>query len=78
MPQTWAPRYFGALHLSIPRHPVISIENYRMQGLNFLTINEVHWMFSETAGPAERIRRSLEGATAFIYVNGGTMKGIDD
>jgi hypothetical protein len=76
MPQTWAPKmYLGALHLSINRHPVISIENYRIQGVNYLTLNEVHWLFSEAAGPAERIRHWLQGAAAFIYISGGTMKG---
>jgi hypothetical protein len=77
MPQTWAPKmYLGAVHLSLNRHPVISLENYRSQGVNYLTINEVHWMFSKSAGPAERIRLSMEGAAAFIYINGGTMKAI--
>jgi hypothetical protein len=77
MPQTWAPKmYLGAVHLSINRHPVISIENITMKGHDYLTINEVHWMFSEAAGPAENIRFSMQGAAAFICINGGTMKGI--
>jgi hypothetical protein len=77
MPQTWVPKmYLGAVHLSINRHPVISIENLTIKGHNYLTINEVHWMFSEAAGPAERIRHSMQGAAAFICINGGTMKGI--
>jgi hypothetical protein len=51
MPQTWAPKmYLGAVHLSISRHPVILIENLTIKGVNYLTINEVHWMFSEAAG----------------------------
>jgi hypothetical protein len=74
MPQTWAPRmYLGAVHLSINRHPVILIENVTIKGVNYLAINEVHWMFSDAAGPAERIRLSLEGSAAFIYINGGTI-----
>ena len=77
MPQTWAPKmYLGALHLSVNRHPVVSLENYTINGVNYLTINEVHWMFSEAAGPEERIQHSLRGAAAFIYLNGGTLKAI--
>jgi hypothetical protein len=77
MPRTWAPKmYLGAVHLSINRHPVISIENLTIKGANYLTINEVHWMFSEAAGPAKCICLSMQGAAAFIGINGGTINSI--
>jgi hypothetical protein len=75
MPQTWAPKmYLGALHLSIYRHPVLLIENVTIEGVDYLTINEFHWMILGVgAGPAECLCQSLEGATAFLFIHGGTM-----
>jgi hypothetical protein len=75
MPQTWAPKmYLGALHLSIYRHPVISLENITIEGVDYLTINEVHWMFSVVdPEKTELLRQSLEAAAAFLFVDGGTM-----
>jgi hypothetical protein len=75
MPQTWVPKMsLGALHLSIYRHPVISIKNITIEGVDYLTINEVHWMFSVVdAKKTELLRQSLEAAAVFLFVNGGTM-----
>jgi hypothetical protein len=66
--------YLDALHLSIYRHLVISIENITIEGVNYLTIIEVHWMFLVVdVKKTELLRQSFEAATAFLFIKGGTM-----
>jgi hypothetical protein len=64
----------GALYLSIYRHPVISIKNITIEGVDYLTINEVHWMFSVVdAKKTELLSHPLEAVSAFLFVGRGAM-----
>lgn len=77
MPKTWTPQmYLGALYLSLKRHPVLSIEDCTLQGNKYLTINDVHWLFSDVSPRAEGIHLALQLEAAFVDVDGGTLQGI--
>jgi hypothetical protein len=72
VPASWTPKmYLGALSLSLSRHPVISLSMICINGKKYKSLNDVHLLFSESAGTAQEINTSLMTAAAFIHVFGG-------
>jgi hypothetical protein len=72
VPASWTPKmYLGALSLSLSRHPVISLSLISINGKKYKSLNDIHWLFSESAGTAKEINTSLITAAAFIHVFGG-------
>ncbi len=72
VPASWTPKmYLGALSLSLSRHPVISLSLISINGKKYKSLNDIHWLFSESAGTAKEIKTSLITAAAFIHVFGG-------
>ncbi len=72
VPASWTPKmYLGALSLLLSRHPVISLSLISINGKKYKSLNDIHWLFSESAGTAKEINTSLITAAAFIHVFGG-------
>lgn len=72
VPASWTPKmYLGALSLSLSRHPVISLSRISINGHKYKSLNDVHSLFSESAGTAQELNTSLMTAAAFIHVFGG-------
>ena len=74
MPHGWTPRmYLAALNKSIRKHSVLSLESIRIEGRNYVTINELQWLFSATK---EATHSGLVCSASYIRVSGGVLKNI--
>jgi hypothetical protein len=74
MPHGWTPRmYLAALNKSIRKHSVLSLESIRIEGQNYVTINELQWLFSATK---EATHSRLVCSASYIRVSGGMLKKI--
>jgi hypothetical protein len=72
VPASWTPKmYLGALSLSLSRHDVILLSLISLNGRQYKSLNDVHWLFSESAGTAQETNTSLVTAAAFVHVFGG-------
>jgi hypothetical protein len=72
VPVNWTPKmYLGALSLSLSRHHLILLSMISLHRRKYKSLNDVHWLFSESAGAAQEINTSLVTAAAFNYVFGG-------
>ena len=48
MPKVWTPKmYLGVVNISIERSKSILIEAIVFRGQRYITINDVHWLFTE-------------------------------
>jgi hypothetical protein len=69
LPKGWTPRmYLGALNQSIKNNAILSLESVTLGGRTYVTINEVHWLFSV---PVNNTHRRLTTLAAYIHVCGG-------
>ncbi len=78
MPVWWTPQlYLGALHSSLSRHPVLSMEPITLDSKKYTTINEIHWLYSDGMAPGSKreLFKMLRSAAAFLSVRGGTLNG---
>lgn len=74
MPQGWTPRmYLAALNKSIRKHSVLSLETIRIEGRNYITINELQWLLSATK---EATHSQLVCSASYIRVCGGVLKKV--
>ena len=72
MPKGWTPRmYLGALNRSIVNNGVLSLESVTLNRRNYVTTNELHWIFSL---PVDVINTRLTTSAAYLRVDGGNYQ----
>ena len=72
MPRTWTPKmYVGALHHSIRRNLLLTLESIKVSGRNYTTINELNQLFPIQK---EIINRRLVTSGSYLNLNGGELQ----
>ena len=75
MPKVWSPRmYLGALKVSIERNRSILIEAISFRGQRYISINDIHWLFTdENLSNPSLVGDRLISNAAYYNVTGGEM-----
>ena len=76
MPKTWTPRmYLGAVNVSIEQSHSIIIETISFRGKRYVSINNVHWLFSEpNLNDPSLVASKLISNAAYFNVVGGELR----
>lgn len=75
MPKSWTPRmYLGVLNISIERNHSIIIETIYFRGHRYVSINDIHWLFTESNlnDPSQVASRLISNAGYFNVFGGET------
>ena len=78
MPKSWTPKmYLGALNISIERNHSIIIETINFRGNRYISLNDIHWLFTEPNlnDPSEVASKLISNA-GFFNVVGGELNSI--
>jgi hypothetical protein len=71
VPASWTPKmYLRALRLLLSRYHVLLLSMISLNGWKYKSLNDVHQLFSESAGTVQEINTLLITAAAFVYVFG--------
>ena len=76
MPKVWTPRmYLGAINVPIDHNKSILIEAINFRGKRHISINEVHWLFTDQnmTDPSLLASRLISKA-AYYNITGGQLK----
>ena len=79
MPKTWTPRmYLGAVNVSIERSHSIVIETIYFHGKRYVSINDVHWLFTEpNLNNPSLVASKLLSNAAYFNVVGGELNSFN-
>jgi hypothetical protein len=71
MPSTWTPKmYLGALHHSIRKNLLLTVESIEVSGRNYTTMNELNRLFKTQK---EIIHRRLVTSGSYLHLQGGEL-----
>lgn len=78
MPKSWTPRmYLGAVNLSIERNQSILIEAIYFRGQRYISINDVHWLFTDqNVNDPSHLASQLVLNAAYFNVTGGERSNL--
>ena len=78
MPKSWTPRmYLGAVNLSIERSQSILIEAIYFRGRRYISINDVHWLFTDrNVNDPSHLASHLISNAAYFNVTGGELSNL--
>ena len=78
MPKTWTPRmYLGAVCLSIDQNQSVLIESIDFRGRRFISINNIHWLFTdENLNDSSLVASRLILNAAYYNVTGGELSSL--
>ena len=78
MPKAWTPRmYLGAVNVSIERNRSIIIETIYIHGNRYVSINDIHWLFTEqNLDDPSMVASKLVSNAAYFNVKGGELNSF--
>ena len=78
MPKAWSPRmYLGAVNVSIERNHAIIIETINFHGNRHVSINDLHWLFTErNLDDPSSVALKLISNAAYFHVKGGELNSF--
>lgn len=78
MPKLWTPRmYLAALNISIERNRSIIIEAIYFRGNRYISINNIHWLFTEpNLNDPSQVASGLISNAGYFNVFGGELNSI--